>query len=59
MFKGHNILKLNEATVIAALQEYLNKRTVGDVLKVTSIRTETVNGSWWFSVSTEEGKPVK
>jgi hypothetical protein len=28
MFKGNNVLELNAATVIEAVQEYLNKRII-------------------------------
>lgn len=48
MFKGNNILKLNEATLIAAVEEYLNARIVKgeDELKVLSVRESNGNTSY-------------
>ena len=55
--KGNNELKLNEATIIDAVQEYLDKRYTPKVV-VTSVK-ETSNSSYSaeFTVKVEETKP--
>ncbi len=65
MFKGNNVLKLNEATVIAALEEYINARIISgsDEVKVTSVTLDSSTGynGRRFSVTTsaqaETAKP--
>lgn len=48
--RGNNTLNLNEATIIEALQEYFDKRSLRSPFKVTSV---TYTGGT-FRVSTEE-----
>lgn len=53
--KGKNVLKLNEATVIEALQEYLERSSVEAKFKITAV-AEHNRGSWdaGFHVQIEE-----
>jgi len=52
MIKGANEFHLNEATVIAALEEYLNARIVkgDDELKVTDVSMSLSSGVRTFIV---------
>jgi hypothetical protein len=59
MFKGNNVLKLNEATVITALEEYLNARIVtgADEVRISSIVLDASMGTGrWFSVAVTSDK---
>jgi hypothetical protein len=52
--KGNNVIELNAATVIEAVQEYLDKRTVGG----RADKVEAVSfTSGWFRFTTCERKP--
>lgn len=57
MFKGNNALELNTATMIVAVQEYLDKRAKdGCSPKVVTIAANTGTNSVIFRVSLEEAK---
>ena len=60
--KGNNTLELNEATMIEAVQEYLDKRFTKDTPLVKRITTHTVNQVLRFEVElsekeVEDGRP--
>lgn len=52
MFKGLNELRLNEATVMAAVEEYLNQRisNTSDEVEVTTVRETAVTSPRSFTV---------
>lgn len=52
--KGNNKLELNEATMIDAIQEYLNKRMTIHAPKVTSVKSSKEGLSDGFTVTVEE-----
>jgi len=51
--KGNNTLELNEATLIEAMQEYLDKRMTDYAPKVTSVKSSKVGLSDNFTVHVE------
>ncbi len=62
MFPGNNTFVLNPATMMQAVQEYLDKRfvlpptdspSIAEKPKVTSIIPSTIAGGWEYSVKTE------
>ncbi len=56
---GFNTLKLNEATAIVAFQQWLDRNSVGEPPRVTSVKTEAsgVPGQVAFMVSvTDKGE---
>lgn len=56
--KGQNTLQLNEATLIDALQEYIDKRMGSYAPKVTAVKMESGGGySKTFEVKTDD-KPA-
>ena len=57
--KGSNDLRWNEATIIEAVQEYLDKRYTPNVT-VTSVKSESKNygdGGFLVTVVEKESKP--
>jgi len=56
--KGCNTLLLNEATIIEAVQEYLNKRTTGIKIVVQSVTSESNGYDRAFKVKTSESAEV-
>lgn len=57
--KGNNSLHLNEATMIEAVQEYLNARMLSAAPKVTSVKAENSSAySATFIVNVEEMNPT-
>lgn len=52
--KGNNELRLNDATVIEALQEYFDKRFTGAPVNVTSVKREQSGYESTFVVQVEE-----
>jgi len=55
--KGNNELRLNDATVIEALQEYFDKRFTGAPVRVTSVKRESSGYDSTFIVLVEERSP--
>jgi hypothetical protein len=51
--KGNNELRLNEATMIEAVQEYLDKRAIVPKDRVTSVKA---NNSYGFEVKIAEAE---
>ena len=54
--KGTNLLQLNEATMIEALQEYLAKRMPTNTPVVQSIKSISVRGSDLFEITVNEAE---
>lgn len=50
---GTNSLHLNEATMIEAAQEWLDKRMLNEKQKITSIKVDRINSSQTFEISME------
>jgi hypothetical protein len=57
--RGSNELHLNQLTINEALEEYLNKHTVGLRLKVTNVKEQTKSNCPVFVVSVEEVKGLQ
>lgn len=55
--KGNNTLELNEATLIEAMQEYLDKRMTEHSPRVTAVKSSKVGLSDGFTVRVEERSP--
>lgn len=53
---GQNKLVLNYATVIAAVQEYLDKRAINSTDEVTACVPNTENVTIEFTLKAEEAK---
>ena len=53
--KGNNTFIFNEATIIVAIQEYLNKRITTDTPKVTSVKSSDKTLSL-FQIDIQEDK---
>jgi hypothetical protein len=58
MFKGSTKLELNEATMIVAVQEYLDKRTKDEYLSTVKSVKYSSNGAAYgvFTIEVEELK---
>lgn len=47
---GRNELRMNQATMTAVLQDYLERHSYADTPKVTKVTMVTENGCVWFVV---------
>jgi hypothetical protein len=54
--KGKNVIHLNQATIVAAVQEYLDRRLVANAekQKVLAVNTALVNGTTSYDATIEE-----
>jgi hypothetical protein len=56
---GHNSFRLNEATMIEAVQEWLDKRMPGEKQRVVAIEVEHSSSCKTFEINLETKKEDK